>query len=99
LRNKALRRQFILEKRNQEKIQKLKEEEERKKKQFFQKMKNIQDIKDNKKLIKNIEEYNRLLKKQEAFVEEQKRNGFRNVEKEELIQRCLALHLAEIKKL
>jgi hypothetical protein len=32
-------------------------------------------------------------------VEEQKRNGFRNVEKEELIQRCLALHLAEIKKL
>jgi hypothetical protein len=39
------------------------------------------------------------LKKQEAFVEEQKRNGFRNVEKEELIQRCLALHLAEIKKL
>jgi hypothetical protein len=99
LRNKALQRQFILEKRNQEKIQKLKEEEERKKKQFLQKMKHIQDIKDNKKLIKNIEEYNRLLKKQEEFVEEQKRNGFRNVEKEELIQRCLALHLAEIKKL
>ncbi len=62
-------------------------------------MKNIQDIKDNKKLVKNIEEYNRLLKKQEEFVADQKRNGFRNVEREELIQRCLALHLAEIKKL
>ena len=99
MRNKALRRQFILDKRNQEKIQKLKEEEERRKKQFFQRMKNIQDIKDNKKLMKNIEEYNRLLKKQEEFVADQKRNGFRNVQREETIQQCLALHLAEIKKL
>jgi hypothetical protein len=99
LRNKALQRQFILDKRNQEKIQKLKEEEERRKKQFHQKMKNIQDIKDNKKLMKNIQEYNRLLKKQEEFVAEQKQNGFRNVQREEMMQRCLALHLAEIKKL
>jgi hypothetical protein len=88
-----------LDKRNKEKIQKLKEEEERRKKQFHQKMKHIQDIKDNKKLMKNIEEYNRLLKKQEEFVAEQKQNGFRNVQREEMMQRCLALHLAEIKKL
>ncbi len=99
MRNKALQRQFILNKRNKEKIQKLKEEEERRKQQFHQKMKNIQDIKDNKKLFKNIEEYNRLLKKQEEFVAEQKQNGFRNVQREEMMQRCLALHLAEIKKL
>ena len=99
MRNKALQRQFILDKRNKEKIQKLKEEEEIRKKQFHQKMKNIQDIKDNKKLMKNIEEYNRLLKKQEEFVAEQKQNGFRNVQREEMMQRCLALHLAEIKKL
>jgi hypothetical protein len=73
LRNKALQRQFILEKRNQEKIQKLKEEEERKKKQFLQKMKHIQDIKDNKKLFKNIVE---------------KTRGFRGRTKTKWFQEC-----------